>query len=106
MTLRKLLTRMLLAALNSRYLNSTPCRYAFIGNVDAFDLEHLRSEARSRPELTLRGFIAQVERFARTPLDPVLAVIPSNGSVRAVNEWDCHDLRLTMRDPKRQDGQR
>jgi hypothetical protein len=74
MTLRKLLTRVLLAALNSRYLNSTPCRYAFIGNTDAFDLENLRSEARSRPELTLRGFIAEAERFASNPLAPALAV--------------------------------
>ena len=52
MTLRKLLTRILLAALNSRWLNSTPCRYGFIVNADAFDLENLRAEARSRPELS------------------------------------------------------
>jgi hypothetical protein len=100
MPLRQLITRILLAALNSRWLNSTPCRYGFIGNLDAFDLEHLRSEARSRPDLTLRGFIAQAERFANSPLAPTLAV----GSVCEADAWDYHDLRLTMRDRDGRNG--
>jgi hypothetical protein len=96
---KKLLTRALLAALNSRWLNPTPCRYGFIGNIDAFDLESLRSEARSRPELSLREFIAEAERFANCPLAPTLAVMESDSMAREADAWDYHDLRLTMRDP-------
>ena len=96
---KKLLTRLLLAALNHRWLNPTPCRYGFIGESDAFDLESLRSDARSRPELTLREFIAEAERFAAHPLTPTLAVRKTHGSVRKADVWDYHDLRLTVRDP-------
>ncbi len=104
MTLRKLLTRILLAALNSRWLNSTPCRCGFIGNVDAFDMENLRAEARSRPELSLREFIAEAERFARCPLEPTLVVMENDGTVRKADVWDYHDLRLTVRDPEHDNG--
>jgi hypothetical protein len=98
--IKTLLTRLLLAALNTRWLNPTPCRYGFLGNADAFDLESLRERARARPELTLREFIAEAESFAAHPLTPILAVVENGGEMSKADAWDYHDLRLTVRDPE------
>ena len=52
----------------------------------------------------MREFIAEAERFASCPLGPALAVMASDGGVCEPNEWDYHDLRLTIRDPDEAGG--
>ena len=62
-SIRARLARLLLAVLNSRWLNETPCEYGFIGNVDAFSMETLRGAVRMRPDLTVAQLIREVEAF-------------------------------------------
>jgi hypothetical protein len=44
--MRKRITQILLAVLNSRWFNQTPCRYDFVGNIDNFSREDIESNLR------------------------------------------------------------
>jgi len=83
----------MLAALNSRWLNSSPCQYGFIGNVDAFSLDHLRSEESQRPGITVATIIREAEEFKSCPLRKDGATVLEDGVSRQANIWDLNDLR-------------
>jgi len=61
--MRALIIRTCLAILNSGWVNGTPCKYGFIGNVDAFSYDHLRSEEEQRPGVTVKQIIGEAEAF-------------------------------------------
>jgi hypothetical protein len=90
--MKKKVVNLLLWILNGRLLNNSPCRYGFIGNVDAFDRSYLESEERQRPGITVAQIIAESKQFESCPLDIGLAVI-ENGEIREGTVWDVHELR-------------
>lgn len=89
---RKFVTRALLAILNADCMNNTPCRYGLIGNIDAFDAEFLRSELRSRPELTVAQLISEAEKFNSCPIDTSGLMVIEGDTVRSANVWDIHEI--------------
>jgi hypothetical protein len=94
MSLRKLIIKALLAILNSRWLNCSPCRYGFIGNVDAFEYSHLASEERQRPGIAVKTILEEADRFSACPINKGrLTVLESDGSHHEATVFDLRDLR-------------
>jgi hypothetical protein len=85
--------RFLLALLNSRWLNPSPCKYGFIGNVDAFDIANLRSEVSQRPDLTVAQLIREAEQFKCCPMRRDGLTVIDDGVPRDATIWDEHELR-------------
>lgn len=94
--MRKFAVRICLAILNSRWLNHSPCRYGFIGNVDAFDIGNLRSEVKQRPDLTVAKLIEEAERFATCPIGKGVTVLEDGCAPREANCWDIHELKQAL----------
>lgn len=94
--MRKLAIRICLAILNSQWLNHTPCRYGFIGNVDAFDIGNLRSEVKQRSDLTVAKLIEEAERFATCPIGKGVTVLEDGSEPREANLWDIHELKQAL----------
>lgn len=90
--MKKMVVKVLLAALNGRWLNNSPCLYGFIGNVDAFSIENLRSEVKQRPEITVRQLIEEAERFASCPKG--LTVLEPDGTVATLRMCSARFPRL------------
>lgn len=61
--MKPLIIRTCLAVLNSRWINGTPCKYAFVGNVDAFSYDNLKSEVAQNPSVTVAEVVRQAEAF-------------------------------------------
>lgn len=91
--LRKSLITVLLKILNSRFLNATPCQFGFIGNVDAFDIQFLRSEIKMDPNKTVAEIVADAERFKSCPLKHNLTVMEPDGTDHEATIWDIQELR-------------
>lgn len=89
---RKFFIRTLLAVLNSRWLNPTPCRYGFIGNVDAFALENLRAQVDQRPTLTVAQLIQEADCFRRAKASRHRLVVIEGGVSRDGTPRDVADL--------------
>jgi hypothetical protein len=102
--MKKRIAKALLRLLNCRWLNGSPCKYGFIGNVDAFSYENLKSELVQRPDLTVRTLLEQADRF-RACLracreDGGLVVLEPDGTHHDATVWDLHDLRQSLTPPK------
>ncbi len=89
--------RLLLTILNSRYLNNSPCRYGYIGNVDAFDYDHLASEEVQRPGITVKQIIEEADRFRSCPIGAGVTVIEADGTTREATTWDLHELNEALK---------
>ena len=94
------IVRLLLAALNSRWLNPTPCEYGFIGNVEAFSLSNLESEEKQRPGITVKTIIAEARTFKSCALGKSGLLVIDGGEAREATVWDLHELRQSMRGPE------
>ena len=94
--MRKPIIKMLLRALNSRWLNRTPCEYGFIGNVDAFAYSHLKSEESQRPGISVAEVLREADNFRACPIRAGLTVMESDGSTRDADAWDLHELRQSL----------
>ena len=66
--MRKFTSKLLLVILNSRWLNQSPCRYDFVGNIDNFSREDVESSLRQDPEMTLRQYLDIANRFKACPI--------------------------------------
>jgi hypothetical protein len=97
--MRTAIIRFLLAALNSRWLNQSPCQYGFIGNVDAFSLGNLKSEERQRPGITVKTILQEAERFRSCPLTARL-IIFQDGDTRDPTTLDFDELRQSLKHQK------
>ncbi len=87
----------LLKALNSRFLNPTPCHYGYIGNVDAFSYDNLASEEKQRPGISVKTILEEADRFRSCPLRKgSLTVLEPDGASRDATLWDLHELRRTF----------
>ena len=98
-------TQVLLWMLNLQWLNATPCKYAFVGNLDNFSEDHLRSEIKERPEMTIKTLLEEAELFRSCPLrsggEFGFSVI-EGGEIRDATMWDAHDLRTGFA-PRKED---
>lgn len=96
--LKSLIVRVLLRLLNTQFLNLSPCRYGYIGNIDAFEYQHLRSSESQQPGITLRDFLEDVDRFNACPLyrKDGLTVIEADGTTHEATVWDRHELNLAL----------
>ena len=95
--LRKWIVATLLKALNSQWLNHSPGRYGFIGNVDAFSYSHLASEEQQRPGITVRASLDEADRFRACSIRSVSGFEVMEGDVtREGDMWDLHELRKAL----------
>ena len=94
--IRAAITRLLLSALNSRFLNHSPCQYGYIGNVDAFSIENLRCEERQRPGITVSQIVKEAEMFKACPIEPRGLTVIEEGEFRAAASQDLRDLREAL----------
>ena len=91
--MKSILIRTLLHVMNCHFLNSSPCRYGFIGNVDAFSYENLASEEKQRPGITVKEVLAEADRFRSCPIGKGVTVIQAGLDPREADSWDLHELR-------------
>lgn len=86
--------------LNSGFLNATPCRYGFIGNVDAFEHSHLQSEERQQPGITVKEVLSMADRFKSCPMRTTgVTVMESDGTSHEATAMDLHELRTSLIPP-------
>ena len=86
--MKKLAIRLLLRILNGYFLNPTPCRYEFVGNVDAFSRSDIESTLKQSPTMTLREYLDLADRFKFCPISRTgLTVIEPDGSYTKNIEW-------------------
>ena len=100
--LKRFAVKLMLGILNSRWMNNSPCKYGFIGNVDAFDYSHLVSEEKQRPGITVKNIINEADRFRSCPLSPTGLTVIDGDETREVTIWDLNDLR-NMREAEGKD---
>jgi len=84
--------KLLLRALNSRWLNHSPCEYGFIGNVDAFSYSNLASEEKQRPGITVRQILKEADCFRSCPIQKSGLTVIEGEEMRDATVWDIHDL--------------
>jgi hypothetical protein len=94
------ITKLVLGILNGRFLNSTPCRYEFVGNIDAFSREHLESEERQRPGISVKKVLDEANQFKMCPINKNGLTVIENGEMREGTIWDVHDLNQSLTSPK------
>ncbi len=91
--LKKTIVRILLRLLNSKSLNSSPCKYAFVGNLDNFSRENLESEDRQTPGITVKEMLINADRFKNCGKGQCGLQVIEGDTVREATVWDIHDLR-------------
>lgn len=94
--MKDLIIKGLLATLNSRWLNQTPCLYGFIGNLDAFEYSHLISEESQEPGITVRQVLEMADRFRSCPMGNGVTVIEGDGTSHEATAMDLHELRVGL----------
>lgn len=75
--MKRYIVRILLAMLNSHFLNASPCKYAFVGNVHDFSREHL--EAVHRMGHTIPQLLKSVDDFRACKFQ-------SSGGIHVIDE--------------------
>jgi len=93
---RRSVIKALLWCLNSPLLNSGPCRYGFINNLDAFSYENLVSEDHQRPGITVRAILDEAARFKSCPFQENGVMVIEGETVREATVWDMRELRETL----------
>lgn len=79
--MRSLLVQALLQLLNTEFLNPTPCRYDFVGNIDNFSRENIASTLRQEPDMSLSRYLDIADRFKACPISRVgVTAIEPDGS--------------------------
>lgn len=103
--MRGRIIKALLAVLNSRFLNKSPCEFGYINNVEAFSYRHLYYEDQQRPGITAKQILEESDRFKSCPINKNgLMVIEPDGSIHEATIWDRHELQIALT-PK-QDGRK
>lgn len=79
--MRKVIVGLLLKVLNSGFLNQTPCRYDFVGNVDNFSREDIESTLRVEPDMSLRRYLDIADQFKACPISRIgVTAIEADGT--------------------------
>jgi hypothetical protein len=76
-------------------MNPGPCRYGHINNIDAFEMDNLKSEEKQRPGITVKTIIEEAERFKMCPLRSGLTVIEGE-TTREATIWDVQELKNAL----------
>lgn len=93
-----MIVKILLAILNSRFVNRTPCEYGHVNNIEAFSYENLRYEVKARPDITVKQILEEADRWKSCPMSKNgLTVIEADGSTHEASVWDRHELNLSLR---------
>ena len=92
----KRIVRLLLAVLNSRWLNHSPCKYGFIGNIDAFSLENLESEERMRPGITVATVLEEAARWRSCLMRKHCLTVMDGAETREATPGDIYELRRSL----------
>lgn len=82
------LIKLLLLMLNSNWLNGTPAKYEFVGNITAFSRSYLESSVRQEPHILVRDLL----NYSPTSC-PDYPHTHENGEIRPMNEQDVKDLQ-------------
>ncbi len=98
--MKSMIVRFLLAILNHPWLNPSPCRYGFIGNVDAFEYSNLASEYKMRPGITVKTVLEEADRFRSCPISKNGLTVIEPGGYRPATAFDLRDLRESLKTPK------
>lgn len=86
--MRKVIVRFLLSLLNADWLNPTPCKYEFVGNIDAFSREDVESSLRQQPDMTLQQYLDVANAFKFCPISRTgITAIESDGTYTENVEW-------------------
>ncbi len=96
MTTRQIVIAALLRILNSRWLNQSPCRYGFIGNLDSFSYDNLVSEEKQRPGITVKAILEEADRFRSCPINRNGVTVMDGDTVREATVWDLHEMRQSF----------
>jgi hypothetical protein len=91
--MKNMIIKILLAVLNSRFLNGSPCKYGFIGNLDAFSYSHLQSEEQQRPGITVKTILDEADMFRSCPMRKSGLTVIEDGQSREGTIWDVHELQ-------------
>lgn len=94
--MRGKLIKLLLAVLNSRFLNQSPCEYGYINNLEACSYENLKSEVKQRPDLTVAKVLAETDAFKSCPIYKTGLTVIEDGVSREGTIWDVNDLRQSL----------
>ena len=95
--LQKHLPRLLLAILNSRYINDSPCEYGWINGLDAISYNELKNEIKINPDATVQDVIDAIDRFNTCPIyNNRTIVLLDNGESRDATIWDVQELRNAL----------
>lgn len=86
--MKNYITKLLLATLNSNWLNGTPAKYEFVGNITAFSREFLESSVRQEPHMLVRDLL----NYSSIKC-PDYPHTHEHGEVRPMNEQDIKDLQ-------------
>lgn len=84
--MKKYIIKVLLAILNYSWLNQTPCKYEFVGNIDNFSRSFLQSYVQQNPHLLVRELIMEKNC-------PDYPHTHKNGEIRPMNDQDVKDLQ-------------
>jgi hypothetical protein len=88
--MKKLIRKAFLKALNSRFLNNTPCEYGFINGLEAVSYRELKNEVIQNPHILVRDLIRSIDQFKSCPLYPH---VHENGTTRPIDNVDIEDLK-------------
>lgn len=69
--MKPLIVKVLLRILNTNWLNPTPCRYDFVGNIDNFSRQDIESTLEVEPQMSLRRYLDIADRFKSCPISRV-----------------------------------
>jgi hypothetical protein len=87
----------LLRALNSTFLNPTPCQYEYVGNVDAFSRRFLGSSEQQQSGITVKQILDDADMFKACPISKNgLTVIEPDGTTHEATVWDRHELNIAL----------
>ena len=89
--MKEFLIKVLLWILNTNFLNNTPCKYGFIGNIDAFEKEHLESEERQRPGITVKTILQESKTFSKCPVGSLF--VNTGLTFKVADQKDIDDLK-------------
>jgi hypothetical protein len=87
--LRAILVKVLLRLLNTHFLNPTPCRYDFVGNLDNFSRSDMEGTLAAEPDISLRRYLESADRFKACPISKVgISVVEGDGSYSLNRRFD------------------
>ena len=93
--MKKYINKILLALLNSRLLNDTPCKYALLNNLEAFSYESLSEEVHQQQDITVKELLEISDKFKKC-LDSKQNCVIEGDNIRPMNDEDIKDIQSSL----------